>query len=86
MWSYKYLHSCGKMTVVVLKTCSAWDTPPFTDEAQYFSLPGVGLTQLLNIWSMAAPNEVIRCGFHLRHAHLLDHFLGEIATSHEAAR
>ena len=65
--SCKYLHSCGKMTVVVLKTCSQTLIPhPSWDEAQYFSLPVWAWPSYLTYRVWQPQMRLLRCGFHLR--------------------
>lgn len=87
MLSCKYLHSCGKMTVVVLKTCSQTLTPhPSRDEAQYFSLPLWAWPTYLTYGVWQPQIRLLRCAFHLRHARFLDHSLGKAATKSWAAR
>lgn len=53
---------------------------PSRDEAQYFSLPVWAWPSYLTYGVWQLQMRLLRCGFHLRHAHFLDHFLGKPAT------
>lgn len=82
--SCKYLYSCGKMTVVVLKTCSQTLIPhPSWDEAQYFSLPVWAWPSYLTYRVWQPQMRLLRCE---DVAFILDHSLGKPATKSWAAR